>query len=117
MAKENCNLMCSACDYELRETGTCCICGGEFENYGNNPSPIYTTECTRCCAVCDFEYVWKMRGFIHKVLERARAGKSFKAKIRFDADGAAYAEYKKSADAAMEEWRATEGKRLAAIKE
>lgn len=38
----------------------CCICGKEFEGYGNNPWPIgndvYSEE-DRCCDKCNLDYV------------------------------------------------------------
>lgn len=38
----------------------CCICGKEFEGYGNNPYPIghdvYSEE-DRCCDKCNLDYV------------------------------------------------------------
>ena len=30
---------------------TCCLCGAEFEGYGNNPAPL--TKTGRCCDVCN----------------------------------------------------------------
>ena len=34
---------------------TCCLCGGEFEGYGNNPSPL--KESGECCDRCNAEKV------------------------------------------------------------
>lgn len=31
----------------------CCICGGTFEGYGNNPWPVVNDEDARCCDVCN----------------------------------------------------------------
>lgn len=41
------------------KNGTCCICGGEYTNYGNNPDPIVVdnTGELRCCWKCDWEKV------------------------------------------------------------
>lgn len=39
----------------LSESYTCCICGGEFDDYGNNPYP-YEDE-GRCCKECNLKYV------------------------------------------------------------
>lgn len=33
----------------------CCICGEEFEGYGNNPWPVM--EDGRCCDDCNHDYV------------------------------------------------------------
>lgn len=35
---------------------TCCICGKEFDGYGNNPYP-YTDEDGVCCDECNMTYV------------------------------------------------------------
>ena len=32
---------------------TCCICGKEFDDYGNNPQPISQKIGDRCCNACD----------------------------------------------------------------
>ena len=41
------------------ETKKCCICGKEFEGYGNNPGPYkYEGE---CCDDCNMQYVIPMR--------------------------------------------------------
>ena len=34
---------------------TCCLCGGEFEGYGNNPAPV--KESGECCDRCNAEKV------------------------------------------------------------
>ena len=31
----------------------CCICGEEFEGFGNNPCPVVKEEGARCCDFCD----------------------------------------------------------------
>jgi len=31
----------------------CCICGKEFEGYGNNPWPFIKDESARCCDKCN----------------------------------------------------------------
>ena len=38
---------------ENQNKQTCCICGNEFEGYGNNPSPIVNREGARCCDLCN----------------------------------------------------------------
>ena len=34
---------------------TCCLCGGEFEGYGNDPAPL--KESGECCDRCNAEKV------------------------------------------------------------
>jgi hypothetical protein len=36
---------------------TCCICGKEFEGWGNNPYPVVKDEDARCCGDCNAMYV------------------------------------------------------------
>ena len=33
----------------------CCICGEEYEGYGNNPAPV--SEEGRCCNACNLKFV------------------------------------------------------------
>lgn len=33
----------------------CCICGGTYYGYGNNPAPV--KEGGRCCSACNWDYV------------------------------------------------------------
>lgn len=35
----------------------CCICGKEFEGYGNNPWPINNDPEERCCDECNMKVV------------------------------------------------------------
>lgn len=35
----------------------CCICGKEFNGYGNNPYPLTNNKEDRCCDACDLKYV------------------------------------------------------------
>jgi len=35
----------------------CCICGGTFTGFGNNPWPLVNDEESRCCDDCNFKYV------------------------------------------------------------
>jgi len=37
----------------LGECGVCCICGGHYVLYGNNPAPVFTDEDDRCCDYCN----------------------------------------------------------------
>ena len=38
---------------------TCCLCGGEFEGYGNDPAPL--KESGECCDRCNAEKVLPAR--------------------------------------------------------
>ena len=38
---------------------TCCLCGVEFEGYGNNPAPV--KESGECCDRCNAEKVIPVR--------------------------------------------------------
>lgn len=49
-------------DSELPETGVCCLCGGEYTEYGNNPDPVCTIPNARCCHKCNWERVLPARG-------------------------------------------------------
>ena len=44
---------------EYLETGTCCLCGGEYTRWGNNPYPLCNKDdySSRCCDKCDTEKV------------------------------------------------------------
>ena len=37
----------------MNEKHICCICGKEFEGFGNNPYPVNKDENARCCDVCN----------------------------------------------------------------
>lgn len=39
----------------MTKNGKCCLCGGEYTYYGNNPSPFFADdiENNRCCNLCD----------------------------------------------------------------
>ena len=37
--------------------GTCCICGLDFSEWGNNPEPIKSFEEGQCCNWCNEKYV------------------------------------------------------------
>lgn len=37
----------------MKEKHICCICGCEFEGYGNNPYPLVKDEQARCCDECN----------------------------------------------------------------
>ena len=40
---------------------TCCICGKQFEGYGNNPAPVKSEG--ECCDNCNFSVVLSARLF------------------------------------------------------
>ncbi len=37
----------------MKSKGTCCFCGQQFTNYGNNPAPVETRHDARCCNTCN----------------------------------------------------------------
>lgn len=37
----------------MKEKHICCICGEEFEGFGNNPYPVNKEKDTRCCDTCN----------------------------------------------------------------
>jgi len=39
------------------EDKTCCICGLDFSEWGNNPEPLMAFESGKCCNVCNDVYV------------------------------------------------------------
>lgn len=41
----------------MKEKHICCICGEEFEGFGNNPYPVDKEEGARCCDECNDEVV------------------------------------------------------------
>ena len=41
----------------MKEKHICCICGCEFEGYGNNPSPLVNDEEARCCDECNWKVI------------------------------------------------------------
>ena len=55
--------------HPIPETGKCCLCGGRFTHYGNNPYPLCDASDydSRCCHKCDKEKVWAAR----EILDRA----------------------------------------------
>ena len=42
-------------EYKIPETGICAICGGTYDNYGNNPDPIVSGG--QCCNSCNEKFV------------------------------------------------------------
>lgn len=45
----------------------CCICGKEFEGWGNNPWPLEGDE---CCDDCNYEYVIPARIIFRRTEQR-----------------------------------------------
>lgn len=46
----------------ISETGTCCLCGGQYERFGNNPWPASNIDYgERCCHECNSNKVIPMR--------------------------------------------------------
>ena len=41
----------------MNEKHKCCICGKEFEGYGNNPEPVKPFDEGVCCDECNFNVV------------------------------------------------------------
>lgn len=55
----------------------CCICGKEFNGYGNNPEPVWMIEnedgtINRCCYWCDKNIVIPERERISELISYAR---------------------------------------------
>lgn len=48
---------------EYLETGTCCLCGGTYTHWGNNPDPLCNPYdmISRCCDKCNAEKVLPAR--------------------------------------------------------
>lgn len=42
---------------EDKKLKKCCICGCEFDGWGNNPYPCVLGENVVCCDACNWEYV------------------------------------------------------------
>ena len=51
----------------------CCICGKDFEGYGNNPAPV--TENGRCCDDCNRNVVKPVRIEINRLLNDGEKGR------------------------------------------
>ena len=39
----------------------CCICGGTYKQWGNNPAPLPYEEGDKCCDACDLRFVIPIR--------------------------------------------------------
>lgn len=48
---------------KIKITGKCCICGGKYEHYGNNPEPLVSSVVGsgRCCDECNNRLVIPFR--------------------------------------------------------
>ena len=53
----------------MKEKHICCICGCEFEGYGNNPYPLVKDEQARCCDECNEKYVVAARKDRSKIMQ------------------------------------------------
>ena len=49
-------------DIRMSKKQNCCICGNEFEGFGNNPVPA--RDGGRCCDKCNMEVVIPLRFFV-----------------------------------------------------
>lgn len=53
---------------DYTEKGMCCLCGGEYDNFGNNPFPFYPYDNEkRCCTICGRAKVLPARLLMHKI--------------------------------------------------
>lgn len=52
---------------------TCCICGKQFEGYGNNPAPVKSEG--ECCDNCNFSVVLPARILGIKKMKESAGGK------------------------------------------
>ena len=41
----------------MKETGKCCLCGGDYDHWGNNPDPLSNLKGDRCCDKCNSDLV------------------------------------------------------------
>ena len=53
------------------EKKVCCICGKEYEGYGDNPFPVKEEGC--CCQSCNYSVVVPERWERHKAYQRGEA--------------------------------------------
>lgn len=58
----------------------CCICGKEFEGYGNNPAPYKEDGC--CCNECNRDYVMPSRSYLSILYARNLSEKKVKDEMR-----------------------------------
>ncbi|MBE5851262.1 MAG: hypothetical protein E7298_14230 [Lachnospiraceae bacterium] len=62
----------------IAKEGKCCLCGGKYSMYGNNPFPLSSNEADRCCASCNESRVIPariQRAAALTVLERGQQGR------------------------------------------
>lgn len=62
------------------EKKICCICGKEFEGYGNNPEPVFPlgeNEENYCCDDCNWYVVTPVRVIIGNVIQAAKVGERY----------------------------------------
>ena len=55
------------------ETGVCCLCGGTYTHYGNNPYPLCDEDddSSRCCDACNWRKVIPARSRQAEQLRKA----------------------------------------------
>jgi hypothetical protein len=51
---------------DIKKSGTCSLCGGPYERYGNNPWPVREVE-ERCCDKCNETVVIPARLVWHEL--------------------------------------------------
>lgn len=54
---------------QIKETGKCCLCGGQYKMYGCNPDPLRMRG--SCCHDCDTSKVIPARRILAGMNERA----------------------------------------------
>ena len=55
------------------ETGICCLCGGVYDHYGNNPWPLVEDDAARCCDRCNQDKVIPARERMDAYLDELEA--------------------------------------------
>jgi hypothetical protein len=45
---------------QIPKEGTCSLCGGRYDDYGQNPAPLGKVS-ERCCTECNFAHVIPLR--------------------------------------------------------
>lgn len=63
---------------EIIKGGKCCLCGGKYDNIGNNPFPFPKEENERCCDLCEHTKVIPARLLLMK-LEKEQFSGNFEA--------------------------------------
>ena len=58
----------------------CCICGKEFEGYGNNPDPFKRSG--SCCGQCDRDYVIPSRMIVMRLRKQGASQRQINLALR-----------------------------------